>query len=168
MFYFYLFSSSIFSQFFMIRFFVWLVWILVFWFLLKFISGGGFWRSTRPWYNTSRCGILPGVATDLLAEVSIYVLFPTLIYPQTFYQTPPATSHLCSLLVCTFTSERSWVYTLYTLPPSLSSWRMYLGFGSLPSQNTIFYILILELGCTTSLNLGPAFHVFRDGIRVIT
>lgn len=165
MFYFYLFISSLFSQFFMIRYFVWLVWILVFWFLLKFISGGGFWWSTRPWYNTSRCGILLGVAIDLLAEVSIYVLFSTLIYPQTFYQTPPATSHLCSLLVCTFTSERSWVYTL---PPSLPSWRMYLGFGSLPSQNTIFYILILELGCTTSLNLGPAFHVFRDGIRVIT
>lgn len=165
MFYFYLFSSSIFSQFFMIRFFVCLVWILVFWFLLKVIKGGGFWRSTRPWYNTSSCGILPGEATDLLAEVSIYVLFPTLIHPQTFYQTPPVPLHLCSLLVCIFTSERSWVYTL---PPSLSSWRMYLGFGSLPSQNSIFYILILELGCTTSLNVGQAFHVFWDGIRIIT
>lgn len=113
----------------------------------------------------SRYGILLGVATDLLTEVSIHVLFSTLIHPQTLYQTPLATSHLYSLLVCIFTSERSWVYIL---PPSLSSWRMYLDFGSLPSQNTIFYFLILELGCTTSLNLGPAFHVFRDGIRIIT
>lgn len=112
---------------------------------------------TRPWYNMSRYGILLRVATDLLTEVSIHVLSPTLIHPQTLYQTPPATSHLYSLLVCIFTSERSWVYIL---PPSLSSWRMYLDFGSLPSQNTIFYILILELGCTTSPKPRPSIPCF--------
>lgn len=80
----------------MIRFFVWLVWILVFWFLLKFISGGGFWRSTRPLVQHEQVWDSPGCGYRLVSRSVHLCTFPHSHLPPNIL--PNSTCHFTPLL----------------------------------------------------------------------